>query len=138
MRIFLAFLAFLAVAGVASPLAVANDSNDIVGYRYGCVDYVATGAWDTLTSASLENMGGSSALPASHYWTELFIKSPSATIYVCTTTGASCGANTTNKLAVAANATITLSIRGLTTKSVALQATAATTAQACGMFRVTP
>lgn len=132
-----AFVVFAIVFGLTS-IARAEDSQDIRGTRHGCTDLTTTGAWDELTSASLEDMRGSSALAASLYWTELFIKGGSATVYVCEAASADCGSNTTNKLSVASGASITLPLRGLSLRTVSIQATASTTVQVCGFFRTAP
>jgi hypothetical protein len=132
-----AFVVFAIVFGLTS-IARAEDSQDIRGTRHGCTDLTTTGAWDELTSASLEDMRGSSALAASLYWTELFIKGGSAVVYVCEAAAADCGSNTTNKLSVASGASITLPLRGLSLRTVSIQATASTTVQVCGFFRTAP
>ena len=129
--------AFFAALGIAR-VAQAEDAQDIRGTKHGCVDHTATGGWDTLTSASLENQQGSAVLAASLYWPEILIKSGSAAVYVCETTAASCGAGTTNKMSVATGATLVLPMRGLSAQSIAVYATAATTVQVCGYFRSSP
>lgn len=124
--------------------ARAEDLNDVRGTRHGCVDVTATGGWDTLTSASLENSTGSAVLSASLYWTEVLVKDGSATVYLCLAAAASCGAGTGNKLSVAAGSSITLPLRGITpsgssgVQSIAVYAAAATTVQVCGFFRSAP
>lgn len=130
-------LVFLVVFGLAR-LARAEDAQDVRGTRHGCKDVTASGGWDTLTSADLENMQGSAVLASGLYWTELLIKDGSASVYVCEAAGASCGVGTGNKLSVAAGASVVLPMRGLTATSVAIYATAATTVQVCGFFRTVP
>ena len=143
---FMAALAavFLFVSCGLTGFARAEDLNDVRGTRHGCVDVTATGGWDTLTSASLENSTGSAALSASLYWTEVLVKDGSATVYLCLAAAASCGAGTGNKLAVAAGSSITLPLRGVApsgssgVQSIAVYAAAATTVQVCGFFRSAP
>lgn len=132
-----AFVVFAIVFGLTS-IARAEDSQDIRGTDHGCKDVTASGGWDTLTSADLESQRGSAVLSASLYWTELLVKSGSATVYVCETAGASCGSGTANKLSVASGAALTLPLRGMSVQSVAIYATAATTVQVCGYFRKSP
>lgn len=123
---------------VPGKMAFAEDAQDIRGNKHGCKDVTATGAWDSITSADLENQSGSTALASGLYWTELLVKSGSATVYVCEAAGTSCGTGTGNKLSVASGAVIVLPLRGLNTTSVAIYATAATTVQVCGYFRANP
>lgn len=128
---------FACAFGVAR-LARAEDKDDVRGNFHGCADVTATGGWDSLTSASLESSLGSSTLAASLYWTEVLVVNGSADVYLCLTTGASCGTGTAGKLKVASGAALSLPLRGLATRSVAVYATAATTLQVCGYFRVQP
>lgn len=132
-----AVVAFIVAFGLMR-LAHAEDSQDVRGTRHGCVDVTATGGWDSLTSASLESTASGTSLAASLYWTELLVLNGSADVYVCLTTGASCGTGTGNKLKVASGAALTLPLRGLSTQSVAVYATASTTLQVCGYFRTAP
>ena len=131
------FLCALIISCAAVP-AVAEDMYDIRGTKHGCADVVATGGWDDLTSASLENMQGSAALGASLYWTEVIVKSGSAAVYLCEAAGAGCGANTANKLSVATGASLTIPLRGLVVQTIAVLAAGATTVQVCGFFRASP
>lgn len=128
---------FLLAFGLAS-VARAEDKDDVRGTRHGCKDVTASGGWDTLTSADLESQTGSAALASGLYWTEIMVKDGSAAVYVCETAGASCGAGTGNKMSVATGATLVLPLRGISPTSVAIYATAATTVQVCGYFRVNP
>lgn len=123
---------------VPGKMALAEDAQDIRGTKHGCKDVTASGGWDSLTSADLESQTGSAALSSGLYWTELMIKSGSATVYVCEAVGTSCGTGTGNKLSVASGAVVVLPLRGINTTSVAVYATAATTLQVCGYFRVSP
>ena len=132
-----AYVVFAVVFGLAS-IARAEDSQDIRGTKHGCKDVTASGGWDTLTSADLESQTGSAVLASGLYWTEILVKSGSATVYVCEAAGASCGTGTGNKLSVASGAALTLPLRGLSVTSVAIYATAAATLQVCGYFRTSP
>lgn len=115
--------------------ARAEDALDIRGTKHGCQDVTASGGWDTLTSASLENQQGAAALSASLYWTEVVVKGGSAAVYVCEAAAASCGSGTANKMAVATGATLVLPLRGLSVQSIAVYAAIGTTVQVCGYFR---
>lgn len=122
-------------------LARAEDMHDIRGTKHGCVDFsVTNAAWTTYTSASLENMQGSTALAASLYWTQIQIINGDGPVYVCEAAAASCGADTTNKLEVATAAASIDPARGLSIQSVSLTGAglAATTGQLCGFFRSAP
>jgi len=132
-----AVVAFIVAFGLVR-LAHAEDSRDVRGTRHGCQDITATGGWDTLTSASLENQQGSAALASGLYWSEILVKGGSATVYVCEAAAASCGSGTTNKASVATGATLMLPLYGLSVTSVAIYAANGTTLQVCGYFRTTP
>ncbi len=119
-------------------LAHAEDAYDVRGTKHGCADLTATGGWDTLTSASLENQQAAAALSASLYWTEVLVKGGSAAVYVCEATGTSCGTGTGNKLSVATAGSLSLPLRGLNTQSIAIYAANGTTVQVCGYFRSAP
>ena len=121
-------------------LAHAEDMHDIRMTRHGCQDLVVPAAWTTYTSASFENMQGSAALAGSLYWTELFVKAPDVALYICEAAAASCGADTTNKMSVAAGASLTVPLRGLGIQSLSLYGTGiiGTTVQVCGGFRSAP
>ena len=131
-RLFFALLMLLPLA------AGAEDSNDVRGTKSGCKDFTATGSFVSFTSADLEDAAGSSTLASGLYWTEVTVTGTSATVYVCTAAAASCGADTTNKRAVASGAALTLPMRGLATATVALRAANGTTGHLCGYFRSTP
>lgn len=130
----LAALAFLAAFAVAQA-ARAEDSQDVRGTKHGCVDVTASGGWDTLTSASLENSQGSAVLSSGLYWTEVFVLNGSADVYLCLAAGGSCGAGTANKMKIATGASGSFPLRGLSATSIAVYAAAATTVQVCGYFR---
>jgi len=132
-----AVVAFIVAFGLVR-LAHAEDSQDVRGTRHGCKDVTATGGWDTLTSADMESQAGSAVLASGLYWTEIMVKDGSAAVYVCETTGASCGSGTGNKMSVATGATLVLPMRGLSVTSIAVYAAAATTVQVCGYFRTAP
>lgn len=130
-------VAFIIAFGLVR-LAHAEDSQDVRGTRHGCKDVTASGGWDTLTSADLESQTGSAVLASGLYWTEIMVKSGSAAVYVCETTGASCGSGTANKMSVATGGVLVLPMRGLSVTSIAVYAAAATTVQVCGYFRTAP
>ena len=132
-----AIVAFIVALGLAR-IARAEDSQDVRGTRHGCADVTATGGWDSLTSASLESTQSGSALPASLYWTEVLVINGSANVYLCLTTGASCGTGTGRKPRVASGGALSLPLRGLNTQSVAVYAANGTTLQVCGYFRTAP
>ena len=131
-----ALVAFLTAFGVVC-VARAEDALDVRGTKHGCADVTATGDWATLTSASLENAAGSSALAASLYWTEVFISGGSADVYLCEAAAASCGVGTGNKQKVPTAGAIALPLRGLGIQSIATYAANGTTFQICGFFRAT-
>lgn len=135
-----AAVVFLVSCGLTS-LARAEDMHDVRGTRHGCVDFsVTNAAWTTYTSASLENMQGSTALAASLYWTQIQVINGDGPVYVCEAAAANCGADSTNKLEVATGAASIDPARGLSIQSVSLTGAglAATTGQLCGFFRVSP
>ena len=135
----LALVVFIVTFGLAG-LARAQDSMGVVGTRHGCVDATIAAEWTALTSASLESSTGSAALAASLYWTELTVKAPSAAVYVCLAGASSCGSGTTNKLSVAADATLVLPVTGLSLQTISLYGTGivGSAVQVCGFFRVHP
>lgn len=132
-------VAFGVAFGLAQ-LARAEDAQDIRGSNHGCVDTTVPTSWTALTSASMENSRGSAALSSGLYWTELLILEPSAAVYVCLAGASSCGANTTNKLAVPAGGTLSIPLRGLNVQTVSLYGTGivGSVVQVCGYFRSVP
>lgn len=135
----LALVVFLVAFGLAG-LARAEDAQDIRGTHHGCVDTTVPTSWTSLTSASLESSKGSTSLAASLYWTEILIKAPSAAVYLCMATAASCGTGTANKLSVDTGGTLMIPLRGLNLQTVSLYGTGivGSTVQVCGYFRVQP
>ena len=132
-----AVVAFIVAFGLVR-LAHAEDSQDVRGTRHGCKDVTATGGWDTLTSADLEDSKGSAVLASNLYFTELLVLNGSAHSHVCLAASASCGSGTANKVKVASGAALMLPMRGLSVQSVSIYATASTTLQVCGYFRTAP
>ena len=128
------FLILFVTLGGLAPVH-AEDASDVRGTSHGCVDVTGSGAWATLTSASLENSAGSAALAASLYWTEIVVKDGSAPAYICLAAAASCGGTTANKMVVPTGAALALPLRGISTQSVAVFTAGAATAQVCGYFR---
>jgi len=125
------------VFGLTS-LARAEDANDVRGNFHGCKDVTASGGWDSITSADLESSTGGAVLSSGLYFTEVMVLNGSADVYLCLTTGASCGSGTANKVKVASGAALALPLRGVNPTSVAIYATAATTLQVCAYFRRNP
>ena len=130
-----AAVAFAVAFGLAN-LARAEDAQDVRGNFHGCADLTLGLSWTALTSASLEDSKGSGALTGSLYWTELMVKAPSDTVYVCMAGAASCGANGENKLSIASGGTLAIPMRGLNVQTVSLYGTSGSpTVQVCGYFR---
>lgn len=132
-----AVVAFIVAFGLVR-LARAEDANDVRGNFHGCKDITASGGWDSITSADLESSTGSAVLSSGLYFTEVMVLNGSADVYLCLTTGASCGSGTANKVKVASGAALALPLRGVNPTSVAIYATAATTLQVCAYFRKGP
>lgn len=134
----LALVVFIVTFGLAG-LARAQDVNGVVGTRHGCVDLTLGVEWTALTSASLESSTGSAVLAGSLYWTEILIKEPSDSVYLCLAAAASCGSGTTNKLKVTSGGTLALPVTGLSLQTISLYGTSGSpTLQVCGFFRVHP
>jgi hypothetical protein len=134
----LALVVFVVTFGLAG-LARAQDVNGVVGTRHGCVDATIGMSWTELTSASLESSTGSAALASGLYWTEILIKEPTDSVYLCLAGASACGANTTNKLKVSSGGTLALPVTGLSLQAISLYGTSGSpTLQVCGFFRVHP
>lgn len=130
-----AVVAFVVAFGLAG-LARAEDAQDVRGNYHGCADLTLGPSWTALTSASLEDSKGSAALSGSLYWTELMVKTPSDTVYVCMTGAASCGEDGADKLSVGSGGTLVIPLRGLLVQTVSLYGTSSSpTVQVCGYFR---
>lgn len=105
----------------------------VAGTRHGCADVSVGAAWSASSSVSTEDSAGSAALASGLTAAFIFVRNTHATqtLYVCLA-GSGCGADTANKLAVAADATLTLDVYGMNVTSVSLQGSgAATTGQLC-------
>lgn len=135
----LALVVFVLTFGLVG-LARAEDAQDVRGTHHGCVDTTIQTEWTALTSASLENSKTATTLPSSLYWTEVLIKSPSAAVYLCMATAASCGTGTGNKISVDTGGTLMIPLRGLNLQTISLYGTGivGSTVQVCGYFRVQP
>ena len=132
-----AVVAFIIAFGLVR-LAHAEDSQDVRGTLHGCKDVTASGGWDALTSADLEDSEGSAVLAASLYFTEIMVLNGSAHAHICLAAAASCGTGTANKVKVASGAALVLPLRGLASQAVSIYAAAATTLQVCAYFRKAP